>query len=138
MDEGAANIAIVERLFESWQHGFDAMIDGFHAHLAPDCFLQQTRSPDLRGIDEIVSFMNNVRAAGVVETILVENRNLIAQGHFVVSERIDYLRDASGATIATVPAIGIMEMKDGKVAVWRDYFDSADMQPEAMAAIAVS
>jgi limonene-1,2-epoxide hydrolase len=112
------------------------MIDGFKFALADNCYLQQTKTPDLRGINEIVTFLQRVRSAGVFETIDVECSNLIATDRFVVSERTDYLRTANGTLVATCPCVGVMEIASDKIIAWRDYFDSADMQAGAMSVVA--
>jgi limonene-1,2-epoxide hydrolase len=47
--------------------------------------------------------------------------NLAADGDTVITERVDsFVMD--GGTIS-VPVAGVFEVKDGKIAAWRDYFD---------------
>lgn len=48
---------------------------------------------------------------------------LIARGNVVVAERLD--RTMVGATPVDLPCCGVFEMQDGKIKVWRDYFDLA-------------
>ena len=47
--------------------------------------------------------------------------NLLAGDDIVMVERIDRTVDA-GKTVE-LPCFGIFEMKEGKIVVWRDYFD---------------
>ena len=47
--------------------------------------------------------------------------SLVAEGDLVVAERID--RATAGDKKIELPCLGIFEMRDGKIAVWRDYFD---------------
>lgn len=47
--------------------------------------------------------------------------NLLVDGDIVVAERMD--RTIAGEKSVDLPCCGIFEMKDGKIAVWRDYFD---------------
>ena len=50
-----------------------------------------------------------------------EVRHLISAGDVVVAERID--RTKAGDKAVDLPCAGVFEMEDGKIKVWRDYFD---------------
>lgn len=52
-----------------------------------------------------------------------EIRHLVADGDVVFSERID--RSVVGGKQVELPCAGVFEMRSGKIAVWRDYFDMA-------------
>ena len=47
--------------------------------------------------------------------------NLIVEGDIVVAERID--RTVVAGSPVDLPAFGIFEMENGKIKVWRDYFN---------------
>jgi len=47
--------------------------------------------------------------------------HLVASGDVVVAERID--RTKAGDKHVDLPCTGVFEMRDGKIKVWRDYFD---------------
>ncbi len=51
--------------------------------------------------------------------------SIAAAGDAVLTERIDYLKGADGKTLLTIPLMGIMKIRNGKVYEWRDYFDTA-------------
>jgi limonene-1,2-epoxide hydrolase len=46
---------------------------------------------------------------------------LISDGETVVAERLD--RTKVGNKPVDLPCVGIFQMQDGKIRVWRDYFD---------------
>ncbi|UNB54212.1 nuclear transport factor 2 family protein [Mycolicibacterium sp. YH-1] len=48
----------------------------------------------------------------------------LASGDVVMNERTDVMRRKDGGEIA-LPVMGVFEVRDGKIAVWRDYFDMA-------------
>lgn len=48
---------------------------------------------------------------------------LVESGNVVIAERID--RTKVGAKTVELPCCGVFEMEDGKIRVWRDYFDMA-------------
>ncbi len=47
--------------------------------------------------------------------------HIVADGDFVLTERIDNF--LVGETRVSVPCMGIFELRDGKIAAWRDYWD---------------
>ena len=49
--------------------------------------------------------------------------NLLAEGDIVVVERMD--RTLASGKPVDLPCCGVFVMRDGKIAVWRDYFDMA-------------
>ena len=49
--------------------------------------------------------------------------NLLADGDMVMVERID--RTVVGGKSVELPCFGCFELRDGKISVWRDYFDMA-------------
>lgn len=49
--------------------------------------------------------------------------HLVAQGDLVIAERVDRTKAADNAV--DLPCVGVFEMEDGKIRLWRDYFDLA-------------
>lgn len=49
--------------------------------------------------------------------------NLIGEGNVVFAERLD--RTMVGDIAVDLPCCGVFEMEDGKIKIWRDYFDMA-------------
>jgi limonene-1,2-epoxide hydrolase len=47
--------------------------------------------------------------------------NLVSAGPIVVAERMD--RTKVGGKSVDLPCCGVFELQDGKIRVWRDYFD---------------
>lgn len=52
--------------------------------------------------------------------------NQVAHGDVVMNERIDHFI-ANGKEIG-LPVVGVFELRDGKIAAWRDYFDMAQFR----------
>jgi limonene-1,2-epoxide hydrolase len=47
--------------------------------------------------------------------------NIVGAGDVVIAERLD--RTRAGDKGVDLPCTGVFEMQDGKIKVWRDYFD---------------
>ncbi|HEY5842105.1 MAG TPA: limonene-1,2-epoxide hydrolase family protein [Mycobacterium sp.] len=48
----------------------------------------------------------------------------VADGDLVFNERTDVMRLKNGKTVE-LPVTGVFEIRDGRIAAWRDYFDMA-------------
>lgn len=49
--------------------------------------------------------------------------NIVSRGDVVIAERLD--RTRIGDKKVDLPCVGVFEMQNGKIRVWRDYFDLA-------------
>src|SRR5437899_2144858 len=49
------------------------------------------------------------------------HRDIVADGDVVLTERVDNF--LVGDTRVSVPCMGIFQVRDGKIAAWRDYWD---------------
>lgn len=47
--------------------------------------------------------------------------NIAASGDVVIAERLDRTKTSNGNV--DLPCVGVFEMENGKIKVWRDYFD---------------
>ena len=65
------------------------------------------------------TFAQFMRVGGQVD---VEMIHIMAEGPMVMTERVDHLTRADGTT-ACLPMMGVIEVHDGLVVAWRDYFD---------------
>lgn len=58
--------------------------------------------------------------------------HLVEQGDVVIAERLDRTKTTQGDV--DLPCVGVFELRDGKIAEWRDYFDlqtfMAAMKPD--------
>src|SRR5262249_11131663 len=55
-----------------------------------------------------------------------EVRAIVSRGDLVFTERVDHFTVA-GKEVA-LPVAGVFELRDGKIAAWRDYFDMGSYQ----------
>ncbi|HYM14701.1 MAG TPA: limonene-1,2-epoxide hydrolase family protein [Dehalococcoidia bacterium] len=56
-------------------------------------------------------------------------KHMVAEGNVVLTERIDTF--ILGGKTVTLPVMGVFEVRDGKIAAWRDYFDLATWTRQA-------
>jgi limonene-1,2-epoxide hydrolase len=77
----------------------------------------------LKGREAIRAFLVGFLAA--VTGGEFEFKNVVADGDIVMTERVDHF-ELNGKR-AGFPVMGIFELRDGKIAAWRDYFDMAQV-----------
>ena len=58
---------------------------------------------------------------GAIDRVEFQVRNVAAVGDTVLTERVDVFYLPNGTI--ELPVMGTFEVKDGKIAAWRDYFD---------------
>jgi limonene-1,2-epoxide hydrolase len=75
------------------------------------------------GIDAAVAFIAGF--FGMCESMVIDMVNLAARDNVVLTERIDTF--TIGGVVAPLPVMGTFEVRDGKISVWRDYFDMAQI-----------
>ena len=61
---------------------------------------------------------------GQAKAVRFEIKRMVAEGDVVLNERVDTFTLADGRSVE-LPVMGIFELRDGKIAAWRDYFDLA-------------
>ncbi len=58
---------------------------------------------------------------GGMDSVEFQVRTIAASGDVVLTERVDVF-NAPGTRLE-LPVMGTFELRDGKIAAWRDYFD---------------
>jgi limonene-1,2-epoxide hydrolase len=96
-------------------------MDRILSHLADDIEYQNVPLPPDRGKAQVERTM---RLFGrVTSQFEVQTHHIAAQGNVVLTERTDVLR---GRFLdITIWVCGTFEVRDGKIALWRDHFDVA-------------
>ena len=59
-----------------------------------------------------------------------EVKHIVADGDIVLTERVDRFKMKDGKTIS-LDVMGTFEVRDGKIAAWRDFFDLAQWTRQA-------
>jgi limonene-1,2-epoxide hydrolase len=71
------------------------------------------------GHDAILALLNMFM--GAIDRLEFQVRNIAAVGDTVLTERVDVFHLPNGKI--ELPVMGTFEVRDGKIAAWRDYFD---------------
>lgn len=68
--------------------------------------------------------------------ITAEDITIASAGDTVFAERVDHFHDDTGDVFLSVRLNGVFVIKNGKIAQWRDYFDTAGFAAEIQKAAA--
>jgi len=102
-------------------------IDAILAVLTDDVVYENVPMSVMNGHDEVRAMLGPF--SEMAERIEWEVLHQVEQGNVVMNERIDRFWLVGGKTVELRVA-GVFEIRDGKVAVWRDYFDLAEFNSQ--------
>ena len=106
----------VRRFCAAWSN---LDVDAITAFFTDDAVYHNIPMSPVTGRDAIKSFIAGF--AGGAETIDFRVHNIVADGSVVLTERVDVFVMPNGKV--ELPVMGTFELRDGKIAAWRDYFD---------------
>ena len=114
----STNIDLIRRFCAAWNTiDIPAILDFF----ADDCVYHNMPIQPIQGKDAIKGVIEQFTAP--FERCDWEIRHIAANGDVVLTERID--RFIGADKTIELPVMGVFELRDGKIAAWRDYFDLA-------------
>jgi limonene-1,2-epoxide hydrolase len=119
---------IVSAFIALWERP-DGFPDAVDTYFTTDTVWENHGLITTRGGEEAIGFHDQFSAQTGMAAMKIEVLAIAETGDKVLTERIDYILDAAGNTIMTVPVMGIFEIADGRIAAWRDYFDTIANAP---------
>ena len=127
--------AIVADFIALWEEpdGFPQAVD---TYFTTDTIWENHGLITTRGVEEAIGFYDQFGAATGMAGMKIDVLAIAETGNKVLTERVDYILDAGGETVMTVPVMGIFEVAmdqegGGRIAAWRDYFDTIANSPPA-------
>ncbi|MFK7842238.1 MAG: limonene-1,2-epoxide hydrolase family protein [Sphingorhabdus sp.] len=112
---------------ESWNR---MDYDAIYAAMAEDIFYHNIPMEPCVGLGAVKAFFDGSGMGSEGAEWIVHH--IVAEGDTVLTERTDKFK-INGQWIA-IRVMGTFEMREGKIAKWRDYFDLAEFQSQ-MAAV---
>ena len=112
------NVAIITGFIGAWSR-LDP--DELAAYFAEDGCYHNIPTGPVSGRDNVRNMIAGF-TANWTETEW-ELLNIVGAGDVVIAERLD--RTKAGVKSVDLPCTGVFEMENGKIKVWRDYFDMA-------------
>jgi len=111
-----APIDLVREFCGAWEKGdYDSLLDYF----TDDALYHNIPVDPVVGKDAIRGLLQMFTTG--VDHIEFRVRHIVADGNVVLTERVDVF--AMPDKVIELPVMGTFELRDGKIAAWRDYFD---------------
>lgn len=128
--QGPTPAEIVRDFVALWEEedGFTAAVNRY---FRDDTIWENHGLLTTTGKEEALGFYHQFSEATGMTAMKIDMLALAAAGAKVLTERIDRILNAEGVEVMTVPVMGIFEIEDGKIAAWRDYFDTLTNSPPA-------
>jgi len=112
-----ANEQVVVDFFKA----FDRLdLEAALSYLTDDCVHDDKPVGIHRGKEEIRQFF--LPQMKTMKSFRAELKETLSTGNTVMNERVDWV-ELQGGKKAALPVMGAFEIREGKIAVWRDYYD---------------
>ena len=112
----ADSIEVVRRFCEAWAtKDLDTIVGAF----TDDAVYHNMPLDPVVGPEAIRTFIEGFLAG--IDSVEFQVRAIAADGDVVLTERVDVF--AAPERRLELPVMGTFELRDGRIAAWRDYFD---------------
>jgi limonene-1,2-epoxide hydrolase len=113
----------VTKFLQAWEPNF-----GYRAalreYLSDGCVYENVGLTNTTGVAAAEALMEGFNTQMGFTSMRVEILGQVAAGNTVMNERVDHLHDAQGKRLMSLRVMGVFDVRDGKIAAWRDYFDT--------------
>lgn len=116
----AQNRAVVKSLADAWAA---QDIDEIMGHFTDDIVYHNIPMDPAEGREAVRTAIEGFLA--MADSIVFETLHEVSDGDLVLNERVDTF--VIGGNPTPIKVMGIFELRDGKIARWRDYFDMAGL-----------
>ena len=113
----SSNSDIVMSFIDAWNR---CDWDGIEALFTDDVVYHNIPMEPANGKAEAMAIIRGMQPKSVDWEVL----NIAENGNVVLTERVDNFVMANDKELS-LPVMGTMEIRDGKICAWRDYFDLA-------------
>ena len=110
------NETVIRAFIEAWSRLDSKELAGY---FADDGVYHNMPMDPVQGREKVEEFIRGFLSSWT-ETDW-EIVNIVAAGDLVIAERVD--RTKTKEKSVALPCVGVFELEDGKIKVWRDYFD---------------
>jgi limonene-1,2-epoxide hydrolase len=117
----------VTAFLAEWGKSHEAMLASYRDFLTPETVWENIGLSKTTGIAEAMALLSGFDQAYDMglHTVAVDMLHIATAGNVVLTERIDRPLDGSGNELMALRIMGVFEVQDGKIARWRDYFDTS-------------
>jgi len=123
-------IEIVSKFVDLWEQD-DGFTEAVERYFRDETVWEDHGLLTTTGKAEALGFYHEFSKATGMTGMKIDMLAIGESGNKVLTERIDRIINAEATEVMTVACMGVFEIEDGKIAVWRDYFDTIANSPPA-------
>jgi len=110
------NVQTIKAFIAAWSN---LDVDELVGYFCEDGIYYNMPAQPVQGHEKLKLFIEGFIAKWTKTTW--ETLNIIGEGNVIIVERLD--RTEVGDIKVDLPCCGVFEMEEGKIKIWRDYFD---------------
>lgn len=122
----ATPIETVTAFFSGWTGGPGALQELIAKYFTPETVWETIGSETTYGIDQAIDLCNRLENDAPPFKFVLDWSAIAADGDMVLSERIDHYYNLDGSKRTMIKCMAICQVRDGKIVMWRDYFNHSD------------
>lgn len=119
---------VVRDFFAAWQPSAEAFAAAIDRFFDDQTVWENVGIGTTIGKEQAIGFTTGFPIP--LAYITAEDIMIASAGDTVFAERVDHFHDDSGDVFLSVRLNGVFVIKNGKIAQWRDYFDTAGFGAE--------
>jgi len=118
------NEALVRAFFEAMGPTLEDFKRNYRDRMTDDVIWESVGFPAHEGKDACIAYLDDLHTRTGMEYCTIELLHLAVTGDVVLSERVDTMHRADGSEIMSFRIMGAIELRDGRIARYSDYFDT--------------
>jgi limonene-1,2-epoxide hydrolase len=119
---------MVEQVVFDFLTGMGPSLDDFkrdyRQRMTDDVIWDNVGFPVIKGIEACIAHLDTLKEVTGMEYCTIEIYNLASMGNVVLTERLDTMYRADDSVIIDYRIMGALEVRDGKICRYTDYFDT--------------
>jgi len=127
---------LVRDLFAAMGPTLEGFKDNFRRRLDENVTWESVGLPAHHGRQACIDYLDTLKATTGMEYCTIKILHIAVVGNVVLSERVDTMYDAAGTEIREFRLMGAIEISDGHIVRYTDYFDTAPLRATDPFAIA--
>jgi limonene-1,2-epoxide hydrolase len=115
---------LVRDFFAAMGPTLEAFKRNYAARLAEDAVWESVGLPAHHGREACIAYLDDLHARTGLAYCRVDMLHLVAAGDVVLTERVDTMYRSDGSEIMAFRIMGAVEVRDGRIVRYTDYFDT--------------
>jgi limonene-1,2-epoxide hydrolase len=120
----ARNAQLVRDFFAAMGPTLAEFKRNYRERTTDDVVWESVGFPAHEGKDACIAYLDELHRRAGMEFCTIDVLHLAAAGDVVLSERVDTMHRADGSEIMSFRIMGAIEVRDGRIARYSDYFDT--------------